>query len=110
MFRSMIFSAAMAAMIAVGTTGTAFASPSEDENAREIAAVLGTKTTLAAAIAAAEQQTGGRAIEASLEDEDGTSLFKVEVARDNAVHKVTLDSATGKVINVTIAKHEDEDD
>lgn len=192
MFRSKMLPAAMAAVIAVGATGSAFASPGENENDREIAAVLGAKTsitqaiaaaekqsggramkidvekengaflyevktvskdkitevlvdpasgqvvrtddegviarifdrddqdelarlaasptTLAAAIATAEQHTGGKAIEARVDDDDDTMTFKVEVAKDNAVHKVRVDSATGKVMKVIVAKHEDDDD
>ncbi len=192
MFRSKILPATMAAAIAVGATGMAFASSGENEHSREIAAVLGAKTsiaqaiaaaerqsgglamevdvekengafvyevktvskdkiaevlvdpasgkvlrtgdegliagildredqdeiaklaasstTLAAAIATAERQTGGKAIEASFDGEDGATLFKVEVAKDNAVHKVRIDGATGKVSKVTVAEHEDDDD
>lgn len=191
MFRSKIFPAAMAAAIAVGAAGTAFASSGENENDREIAAALGAKTsiteaiaaaeqqsggramevdvekengaflyevktvsndkiteilidpasgkvlrtddegliarildredqdelakltasstTLAAAIATAEQQTGGTAVEASFDGEDGATLFEVEVAKDNAVHKVRVDSATGKVMKASVAEHEDDD-
>jgi uncharacterized membrane protein YkoI len=66
----------------------------------EFARLADSSTTLVAAIATAEQHAGGKAIEASFEDEDGALLFEVEVSKDNAVHKVMIDSASGKVLKV----------
>lgn len=66
-------------------------------------------TTLVAAIAAAEQQTGGKAIEAELEDEHDTARFEIEVAKDNAVQKVVVDPTTGKVLDVGKAKRRGHD-
>jgi uncharacterized membrane protein YkoI len=81
---------------------------SEDED--ELARLTASSTTLAAAIATAEQHTGGKAIEARVDDDDDTMLFKVEVAKDNTVHKVMVDGVTGKVVKVRSAKDEEDDD
>tara|TARA_R110002096_G_C14516811_1_gene716591 strand:- start:3 stop:179 length:177 start_codon:yes stop_codon:yes gene_type:complete len=46
----------MAAVIALGTAGVAFASSGEKENANEISAVLNAKTSISQAVAAAEKR------------------------------------------------------
>lgn len=66
----------------------------------EVAKMAASPTTLTAAITAAEQHVGGKAIEARFDAEDGKPLFKVEVAKDSTVHKVTIDAANGKVLKV----------
>lgn len=81
---------------------------SEDQD--ELAKLAASPTTLAAVIATAEQHTGGKAIEARVDDDDDTMLFKVEVAKDNALQKVMVDIATGKVVKVKTTKDDDDDD
>ncbi len=80
------------------------------EDQDELARLGGSPTTLAAAIATAEQETGGTAIEAKADGDDDAMRYKVEVAKDNAVRKVTIDGATGKVIKVAAYRHDDDDD
>lgn len=57
-------------------------------------------TSLSAAIAAAEQQTGGKVIEAAYGDEGGRGIFEIDVIRNNARFEVKVDGATGKVLKV----------
>lgn len=109
MLRTHILSAAMAVAIVAGASAAAFAATGEKEDAHDIATVLGAKTSLAEAIATAEQHVGGRAIEASLDDENGGTQFEVEVAKDKTIHKVMVDSATGKLVKAT-TDDDDEDD
>jgi uncharacterized membrane protein YkoI len=67
-------------------------------------------TTLSAGIATAEQQVaGGKAFEAGFDNEKGTLLLKVAVTKDNAVHHITIDAATGKVTTATAGDEEDDD-
>lgn len=80
------------------------------EDRDEFAKLAGSSTTLAAAVATAEQHTGGKAIEASFDNENGTMLFEVEVAKDNAMHKVMIDSANGKVLKVAAAEEGEHDE
>ena len=107
MLRTKIVPIAMAAVISVGSTvGIAHAQNthrSANEGAQELAAVVNAKTTLAQAIAAAEQQTGGKAIDAGLEHENGATAFAIEVAKDNTVQKVHVDIQSGKVLKVAAA-------
>jgi uncharacterized membrane protein YkoI len=111
MLRSKIVPIAMAAVIALGgAASVAYAAKhergGEHEGAQEIAAILNAKTSLVQAIAAAEQQTGGKAIDAGIENENGVTAFAVEVAKDNSVQKVLVDLQTGKVLKVVAADNE----
>jgi uncharacterized membrane protein YkoI len=81
----------------------------DSEDRDELAKLTTSSTTLAAAIATAEQHTGGKAIEARVDDDD-TMLFKVEVAKGNTVHKVMVDGATGKVVKVKTSEDDEDDD
>ncbi len=80
------------------------------EDQDELARLAASPTTLAAAIVAAEKETGGTAIEAKADGDDGAMRYKVEVATDNAVRKVTIDGATGKVVKVAAYRHDDDDE
>ncbi|SKA25613.1 Uncharacterized membrane protein YkoI [Enhydrobacter aerosaccus] len=70
----------------------------------ELARLAAAPTTLPAAIAAAEQHVGGKAIEASFDDENGTILYKVAVAKDSIVHHLTVDSTTGKITKAAVGE------
>ncbi len=71
------------------------------EDDAQLAKLAQSPTTLIAAIAAAEQQTGGKAVEASYDDEDGSDIVELEVMKNNVRHDVKVDGATGKVLNVS---------
>jgi uncharacterized membrane protein YkoI len=105
MRRSKIIPAAMAAVIVVGSTGAALSAKAETETNRqqEINAVLKAKTSLAQAIAAAEQDTGGKTVETGLENQDGVMAYEVKIAKGDALQKVLVDLDSGKVIKVTSA-------
>ena len=112
MLRTKIVPIAVAAVIAVGSAlGVAYAANNkhggENEGAQERAALVNAKTSLAQAIATAEQQSGGKAIDAGLENEKGTMTFAVEVAKDNTVQKVLVDLQTGKVLKIVAADNDD---
>ncbi len=53
---------------------------------------------LAAAIATAEHETGGKAIEGEFKRNDSKGRFEVETARDKEVRKVRVDGTTGKIV------------
>lgn len=76
----------------------------DEEDRTELAKLASSPTTLAAAIGTAEQQVGGKAVEAGYENENGQMLFEVEVAKDKSVHEVKIDAATGKVAKVANAE------
>ncbi len=112
MFGSKILSVTMAAAVILGGACAAFAANNDGEsNDRdEISATVNAKTSLTQAIAAAEQETGGKAIDAGVENQDGAMAYEVEVIKDNTVHKVLVALDTGKVIKVMPADTEHGED
>jgi len=108
LLKSKILNAVTVAALGLGGIGTALAAESERNDAAELARLPAGHVTLAAAIATAEQQTGGKAIDASFGNENGTMLVEVEVAKGNAVHTVKLDAASGKVVKVTTADEDEQ--
>ena len=54
--------------------------------------------SLGDAIAAAEQEIGGKASRAEFEVDDGHAIFEVEVVKDGGATDVTVDARDGKVI------------
>lgn len=99
MFRSRIIPAAMVAVMAMGAAGTVFAESGEHENSKEVTAVLGAKTSVAQAIAAAEQKTGGRAMKVDVEKQKGAYLYEVKTVSNDTVANVLVDPSTGQVVN-----------
>lgn len=103
MFRSKVIPAALAAVLVLGGgAGIAQARDNERDggNAQERAAILNAKTSIAQAVATAEQETGGKAIDTGVENQDGNIALEVRVAKDNVVQKVLIDPQTGKVVKV----------
>jgi uncharacterized membrane protein YkoI len=76
----------------------------------ELAAYAQVKRTLAEAIATAESQTGGKAVEAKLEQENGTLAFEVEILKDGAFQKLVLDAKTGQVLKSNLADRGDDEE
>jgi uncharacterized membrane protein YkoI len=74
---------------------------------RESAIIADAKITMAQAIAAAENQVGGKAVETGIEDENGTVAFEVEVLKDGQRHTVLVDPQSGEVVKTTVSDNED---
>jgi len=55
-----------------------------------------------ALIKAAENKTGGKAMEAEVDDESNTVQFEVEIVKDGKIHDVLVDGITGKVLKVSL--------
>ena len=105
MLRFKIIPAAGAVTVALGSA-VVFAANGvkQDDERQEAAAVLNAKTSLAQAIAAAEQHTGGKAIDSGIENQNGKVIgYDVKVAKDNTVQKVIVDLNTGQVLKVVAA-------
>ena len=100
---------AVATIVALG--GAAGIAQAGDKlDAAEMAKLAAAKTSLSQAIAIAEKETGGKAIDADFDNEDGTLSLEIEVLKDNAVSKVIIDADTGKVLKVAaVADSEDEE-
>jgi uncharacterized membrane protein YkoI len=98
-------------MLVLGGTASAFARESSDgKEADEVAAYAQVRRTLAEAIATAEGQSGGRAVEAKLEQEHGAVAFKVEILKDGGFRNVLIDAKTGQILKSDLADHEDKEE
>ena len=62
--------------------------------------------TMSQAIATAEQQAGGRATRAKLENENGKLLYEVKVAGKDKATEVQIDAQDGKVLATNAAHHD----
>lgn len=87
--------AAMIGTIAVG--GTAFAAENGKEEAQDAALLANAKVSLSQAITAAEQQSGGKAIGAGIDNANGKVSITVDVANGQNVKTVLVDPQTGQV-------------
>jgi len=101
---------ALAAVIAVSALGVnAYAAERGDQDKADQAMLANAKVTLQQAIATAEQQTGGRAVSADLNQEQGAARFSVEVAGQQGVKTVLVDAQTGQVTATNAADQDNED-
>ena len=78
------------------------AGESKEKEAKELKLFNQAKITLTEAIKAAEQKTGGKAMEAEVDDESNTVQFEVEVLKEGKIHEVIVDGLTGKVLKVSL--------
>ena len=76
----------------------------EREDNTSYSALINSPVTLSAAIETAEKETGGKAIEAEWDSEDGKPELKVETVNGGVFTKVKIDAATGKVLKVSNSK------
>lgn len=96
----------LAALIATGAAaGTALAA-GNDEN-QEANALQNAKVTLSQAIATAEQQTGGKAFDAGVDNENGAVRIAVETNGPKGVQTVIVDAQSGTVISTHVGGEQD---
>jgi len=89
-------------IMAATTIHLAQASESKEKEAKDLQLFSQAKISLTDAIKAAEHKTGGKAMEAEVDDESSTVQFEVEVLKDSKVHEVKVDGITGKVLKVSL--------
>lgn len=68
------------------------------EDASEIKALTEAKISLTQAIDAAEKHQGGKALDASIDDDSFSPTFEVSVVKDGKVFDVRVDGVKGTVI------------
>ncbi len=112
MIRLMQTLAVLSIGLAVGDAGEAIEARADQKEHRlpKFIAVPSMQTTLVQAISIAEQQTGGTAVGAELENEAGVTSYEVEVLVDDTVQEVLVSVETGTVIKVVPADENDEPD
>jgi uncharacterized membrane protein YkoI len=100
----------MVSVLTTGALGAAVAAHAKDKELRtnEAAIMANAKVTMAQAIAAAEQKTGGKAVGTGIEDQDGTVFLEVKVLKDDQRHSVLVDPQSGQVVKVAIDNEQDE--
>jgi uncharacterized iron-regulated membrane protein len=115
MVRSKSIMACTVVLITLAGAGAALAGERDQQS--ELNAVTNAKTSLSQAIAAAEQETGGKAVETGLENQDGVMAYEIKVAKGNTLQRVLVDADSGKVTKVMAAdadnenaEHEDQDE
>ena len=106
---SNILTALIAIVIITGAfANVAQAGESKEKEAKELQLFSQAKISLTEAIKAAEQKTGGKALEAELDDESNTVQFEIEVLKDGKIHEVLIDGITGKVLKVSLEDESNE--
>ena len=89
-------------IITGAAVNVAQAGEAKDKEAKELKLFSQAKITLSEAIKAAEHKTGGKAMEAEVDDESNTVQFEVEIVKDGKIHEVLVDGITGKVLKVSL--------
>jgi uncharacterized membrane protein YkoI len=96
-------------MVLIGSMANlALAGNSKDKEAKELQLFKQASISLLDAIKAAEDKTGGKAIEAEINEKSAAVQFEVEVLKDGQVHEVMVDGKTGKVLKVALEDDADE--
>ena len=106
MDRKTAIPAVFAVMLLAGTMAGCSHAWSADKDANDATLLQQAKITLTEAISAAEQKTGAKATEATVDEVNGAPTFKVMVVKDQAVQKVLIDAQTGQVLKVAAADKE----
>jgi uncharacterized membrane protein YkoI len=101
-------SLAVAAVIAVATTGTIAIAAQEKEN--DALGVMNAKVSLADAVNVAQQHASGRAARAEYEHSKQGWVYDVEVVSGRKVFDVRVDAAKGTVISSVEDKMDRDDD
>ena len=88
-------------MMAITVTGVQ-ANESKEKETQELKLFNAAKVSLIDAIKVAEQKTGGKAMEAEVNDDSDTIQFKIDVLKDGKTHEVIVDGKTGSVLKVSL--------
>jgi uncharacterized membrane protein YkoI len=101
---------ALAAILATSAAGSAALAKERNDEGRDAAALANAKVSLAQAIATAEQQAGGKAVGAGVDNENGTVRIAVEVADGQGVKTVLVDPLSGQVTGTHSGGDHDEEE
>jgi uncharacterized membrane protein YkoI len=113
--RKKIFTSALLLTLGTALAGGAIAASAGSNSAgtktetNELQAIQNAKLTIADAAKAAETETGGKAVDVSIEDENGQVAYQVEVAlNDGTMKEVQVDTQSGQILKVS-ADEQDQD-
>ena len=101
----------VAGVLLLATAATAFAESNDDEHngKDESIAAVNAPISLGRAIATAEGETGGRALEAAYETMNNTTVVEVELAKDKGIVTARVDASSGKVLATGQAQDQQDD-
>lgn len=97
MEKKRILPVALAATVITVAAGSLASSKERGEAGHDAAALVNAKVTLQQAIATAEQQAGGKAVGAGVDNENGIVRIAVEVAGSQGMRTVLVDPQSGQV-------------
>ncbi len=100
-FPKILIALCATAALATGSVNLAQAGKHDNKEAKELKLFSQATISLQKAIKAAELKTGGKAMEAEIDDESTTVQFEIEVVKDGKVHEVIVDGKTGNVLKVS---------
>ncbi len=100
---------ALVALIGLGATAQIGYASERSERQNDAAALANAKVTLQQAVATAEQQAGGRAASADLQQDKGVPQFEVEVVGQQGVKTVLVNAQTGTVTAIHAGEQQDND-
>jgi len=90
------------ALTAGAVTNVAQAGESKEKEAKELQLFSKAKISLIEAIKAAEQNKGGKALEAELDDESNAVQFEIKILKDGKIYEVLVDGTTGNILKVSL--------
>ncbi len=82
----------------------------DTDDMAEYRAMKRAKTSLTQAIKNAKQIVNGQVVAAEFDVDYGKPVYKIKIATKKQLHKVVVDSMTGKIINNRIASDNNDDD
>ena len=80
----------------------------DKDDIAEYKAMKNSKVSLAQAMEKATQNVNGKVIEAEFDVDNSKSVYEIKVAKGNQIHKVVIDSMTGKVISSRLDTSDDD--
>ena len=78
------------------------------EDMAEYKAMKQAKVSLNQAMEKATQNINGKIIEAGFDVDNGNSVYEIKVAKGNQIHKIVINSMTGKVISSRLESSDDD--
>ena len=80
----------------------------DTDDVAEYKAMKQAKVSLTQAMGKAIQNVNGKVIKAGFDVDNGKSVYEIKVAKGNQIHKVIIDSMTGKVISSRLDTSDDD--
>ena len=80
----------------------------DKDDIAEYKAMKQAKVSLTQAMQKATQNVSGKVIEVKFDVDNGKSIYKVKVAKGNEIHKVVVDSMTGRIISSRLESSDDD--